>query len=100
VGTQTLGYLDEPLLNEKGDVTFSSVLTNGTSGVFIATPKKTLGPAPSQVREVSGQVIAPTSSTLQQLELRYQQMVRLRQKWAHHPIANEMAPKRTAPQRF
>lgn len=54
-------------------------------------------PAPSQVREVSGQVIAPNSSTLQQLEARYQQILRLRQKWAHHPIANEMAPKSTAP---
>jgi hypothetical protein len=100
VGTQTLGSLDEPLLNENGDVAFSSVLTNGTSGVFMATPKKTSGPAPSEVREVSGQVVAPSSSTLQQLEVRYQQVVRMRRKWAHHPIANEIVPKSPAAQRF
>jgi hypothetical protein len=98
VGTQTLGSLDEPLLNENRDVAFSSVLTNGTSGVFIATPRKT--PTPSPARVVSGQAITPSSFTLQQPEAMYQQIVRLRGKRPHHPIADEMAPRSITPHRL
>jgi len=97
IGTESLGYIDQPQLNDNGNIAFTSNLSNGVTAAFVATRKSARGPAGKSTDLAVTHPIAPNSPIIQKLKLSYQRAVEYRQKKSRRPIALEMAPNIATP---
>jgi hypothetical protein len=61
IGTESLGYIDQPQLNDNGNIAFTSNLSNGVTAAFVATRKSARGPAGKSTDLAVTHPIAPNS---------------------------------------
>jgi hypothetical protein len=87
IGKLTLGYVDEPRLNDNGDVAFMSNLTNGTTAIFVAAHKS--ASSQDQATPLTSRPIAPTSSTVRELKARLKRVADQRRKGAPVGVSNQ-----------
>jgi len=86
INGQTLGYIDEPQIDDVGFVAFLSALTNGSEAIFIAEPKAAQAQEKQASDHSTSRALAPNSAIVQRLKKSYQAGVERRLRPAQHSI--------------
>jgi hypothetical protein len=74
IGKQTLGYLDDPRLNDSGDIAFLSLGSDGTTTIFLAQPP-TSKRGKTNLTLTSSTPLSPDSPLVKDLRSHYEEVV-------------------------
>jgi hypothetical protein len=86
INGQTLGYIDEPQIDDVGFVAFLSALTNGSEAIFIAEPKAAQAQEKQASNRLPSRALSPNSAIVRRLKASYQTGVERRRRPVQHSI--------------
>ncbi|MGA1987803.1 MAG: choice-of-anchor tandem repeat NxxGxxAF-containing protein [Candidatus Sulfotelmatobacter sp.] len=93
IGKETLAYLDYPRITDSGDIAFLSLLSDGTTAIYLAQPPTKENTKKMNLTLTSSRPLRPNAPLVMEMRGRYERAVAVRTLQLHHafdPHRNEI----------